>query len=86
MPVTDIIVVCAIISAFAIFALVLAWGDYQTRKIARTSPERAASSVNVVSLRQNAAPENRTHCPGKGKRVGSLSAFASVGHEEASLG
>jgi hypothetical protein len=58
MPVTDIIVVCAIISAFAIFALALAWGDYQTRKIARTSAERAASSLNVVSLRQNAGPEN----------------------------
>ena len=58
MPITDIIVVCVIISAFAIFALALAWGDYQTREIAQVGRERAASSVNVVPLRQNAPPEN----------------------------
>ena len=58
MPITDIIVVCVIISAFAIFALALAWGDYQTREVAQASRERAASSVNVVPLRQNAPPEN----------------------------
>ena len=58
MPITDIVVVCAIISAFVIFAVALAWGDYQTRDIARASRERAAGSVNVVPLRQNAAPAN----------------------------
>ena len=58
MPITDIIVLCVIISAFAIFALTLAWGDYQTREIAQASRKRAASSVNVVPLRQNAPPEN----------------------------
>jgi hypothetical protein len=58
MPITDIIIVCIIISAFAIFAIALAWGDYQTREIARASRERAAGSVNVVPLRQNAPPAN----------------------------
>ncbi|MGA8610614.1 MAG: hypothetical protein WB760_02645 [Xanthobacteraceae bacterium] len=58
MPITDIIVVCVIISAFAIFAVALAWGDYQTREIARASRERAANSINVVPLRQSAAPAN----------------------------
>jgi hypothetical protein len=56
MPITDIIIVCAIISAFVIFAVALAWGDYQSREIARASRERAAGGVNVVPLRQNAAP------------------------------
>jgi hypothetical protein len=58
MPITDIIVICVIISAFAIFAVALAWGDYQTRDIARASRERAAKSVNVVPIRQDAAPAN----------------------------
>ena len=56
MPITDIIIICVIISAFVIFAVALAWGDYQTRDIAQASRERAASSVNVVPLRQNAVP------------------------------
>jgi hypothetical protein len=58
MPITDIIVICVIISAFAIFAVALAWGDYQTRDIDWASREQAANSVNVVPLRQNAAPAN----------------------------
>ena len=59
MPITDIIVVCVIISAFAIFAAVLAWADYQTRQIAEASRERAAGGgVNVVPLRQTVAPAN----------------------------
>ena len=58
MPITDIIVICVIISAFAIFAVALAWGDYQTRGIAQVGRERAAGSLNVVPLRQNATPAN----------------------------
>jgi hypothetical protein len=58
MPITDIAVVCVIISAFAIFAAVLAWGDYQTRDIAQASRERAARDANVVPLKQNAASAN----------------------------
>ena len=51
MPITDILIVSVIISAFAIFAIALAWGDYQTRDIARASRQRAAASANVVALR-----------------------------------
>jgi hypothetical protein len=58
MPITDIIVVCVIISAFAVFAAVLAWADYQTREIAQESRERAVQDANVVRLRQNGAPGN----------------------------
>jgi hypothetical protein len=58
MPITDILIICVIVSGFAVFGIALAWGDYQTRDIARASRERAASSVNVVPLRQNAAPKD----------------------------
>jgi len=33
MPVTDVIILSAIVAAFAIFALILAWAEYQTRHI-----------------------------------------------------
>ncbi len=58
MPITDIVVVCVIISAFAIFAAVLAWADYQTREMAPASRERAARDTNVEPLKQNAGPAN----------------------------
>jgi hypothetical protein len=58
MPIADIIVVCVIISAFAIFAAVLVRSDYLTREIAQASRERAARDANVVRLMQNAAPAN----------------------------
>ena len=56
MPITDMLIVSAIITAFTIFAVTLAWGDYQTREIAQASRERAAANINVVPLRQDAAP------------------------------
>ena len=33
MPVTDAIIIAAIVAAFVIFAMVLAWGEYQTRHL-----------------------------------------------------
>lgn len=57
MPITDVIVVCAIISAFAIFAVALAWGDYQTREIARVSRERAAAGATIVALKRPTTTE-----------------------------
>jgi multisubunit Na+/H+ antiporter MnhC subunit len=33
MPVTDVIILTAITAAFVVYALILAWGDYQTRNI-----------------------------------------------------
>ena len=34
-PSTDAIIVAAIVAAFIIFAVVLAWGEYQTRHLSR---------------------------------------------------
>jgi len=33
MPFTDVVILSAIVDAFVVYALVLAWGDYQTRNI-----------------------------------------------------
>jgi len=57
MPITDIVIISVIISAFAIFAIALAWGDYQTREIARASRQRAAASANVVALKRATSTE-----------------------------
>ncbi len=35
MPVTNAIIVAAIVAAFIVFAIVLAWGDYQTRHLSQ---------------------------------------------------
>jgi len=61
MPITDIVIVSIIVSAFAIFAIALAWGDYQTREIARTSRARAAAGANVVALVRAASTESPKH-------------------------
>jgi len=57
MPITDILIVSAIVSAFAVFAIALAWGDYQTREIAQASRQRAAASANVVALKRATSTE-----------------------------
>jgi len=54
MPITDIFVLSVIAFAFIAFAVVLAWGDYQTRKIARASRARALTGAGVASLKQSA--------------------------------
>ena len=45
MPITDALFLSAVIFAFILFAILLAWGDYQTRNLRRTAP----SSVQKVS-------------------------------------
>jgi hypothetical protein len=61
MPITDIVVVSIIILAFVTFAVVLAWGDHQTREIARASRERALTGARVASLKKNIAAEGAGH-------------------------
>lgn len=43
MPITDAIIVAAIVAAFIVFAIVLAWGEYQTRHLSR--PDRSGGSA-----------------------------------------
>jgi hypothetical protein len=61
MPITDIVIVSIIIFAFVTFATVLAWGDHQTREIARASRERALAGARVVSLTKNIAAQDAGH-------------------------
>jgi hypothetical protein len=50
MPVTDIVILSIIVFAFLVFAVALAWGDHQTRQIARASRERAPAAAEVASI------------------------------------
>lgn len=43
MSTTDILILAGIVAAFVVFAVILAWGDYQTAEIARKSRQRALS-------------------------------------------
>jgi hypothetical protein len=61
MPITDIIIVSIIILAFITFAVALAWGDHQTREIARASRERALTGARVESLKKNIAAADAGH-------------------------
>jgi hypothetical protein len=54
MPITDVFILCVIVLAFFAFAVALAWGDSQTREIARASRARALSSVRVDALKRTA--------------------------------
>lgn len=58
MPITDIVILSIIFGAFVAFAAVLAWGDHQTREIARASRQRALTGAGVASLKQSAGLES----------------------------
>jgi len=53
MPITTIIILCAIVAAFLLFGAVLAWGEMQTRHLGRDQQRarktaQAAASVRVI--------------------------------------
>ncbi len=45
MSTIDVLILAGITFAFVAFAVILAWGDYQTTDIARKSRERALSGA-----------------------------------------
>ena len=59
MPMTDMLILSLIIFAFVAFAAVLAWGDHQTRDIAKTSRARALAGTAA------AAPERKPIAEGR---------------------
>jgi hypothetical protein len=69
MPITDIIMLCVITSAFVIFAAALAWGDQQTREIARESRQRALTGAQVTSLERSAQTESAAAKAGAEKKA-----------------
>ncbi len=40
MPITSILILIAIVSAFMLFGVVLAWGEYQTSHLTPSTPRR----------------------------------------------
>jgi hypothetical protein len=62
MPIADAIVVAAIVAAFIIFAVVLAWGEYQTRQLSRPLAQAAAAATKPPPIETVQAPT----APGQG--------------------
>lgn len=59
MPITDVLILSLIIFAFVAFAAVLAWGDHQTRDIAKASRARALAGTAAP------APERKPIAKGR---------------------
>jgi hypothetical protein len=59
MPITDIVILSGIVFAFLTFTVVLAWGDHQTKEIARLSRKTAlfGSDAHVVALKHSVEAE-----------------------------
>ena len=57
MPITDIVILALIIFSFVAFAVVLAWGDHQTRDIAKASRARALAGVGSPPTVPEAKPD-----------------------------
>jgi hypothetical protein len=55
MSTVEIVSLGAIIGAFVAFAVVLAWGDYQTRNITHPVKQRQATQPGVATLKDAAA-------------------------------
>lgn len=49
MPLSDMLMLTAIVSAFTVFGLVLAWGDHRTRHLDRHHQERLEGASEVVT-------------------------------------
>jgi hypothetical protein len=60
MPITTIIILCAIVIAFVLFGAVLTWGEMQTRHLGRDQQRarktaQAADAVRIIQAKaQNA--------------------------------
>ncbi|MFY9895773.1 MAG: hypothetical protein WAK63_16775 [Xanthobacteraceae bacterium] len=56
MPITDAVIVAAIVAAFIVFAVVLAWGEYQTRHLSRPLAQAAAPATKAGPIETAQAP------------------------------
>jgi len=59
MPITTIIILSAIVAAFELFGVVLAWGEMQTRHLGRDqlSARKTAQAANTVRVIQAKAQD-----------------------------
>lgn len=58
MPTTDIVILALIIFSFVAFAVVLAWGDHQTRDIAEASRARALAGTRAPPPERKPTPRS----------------------------
>jgi hypothetical protein len=58
MPITDIIILALIIFYFVAFAVVLAWGDHQTRDITKASRARALAGTRAPAPDRKPTPKS----------------------------
>ena len=59
MTTVGIVTLCGIIAAFVVFAVVLAWGEYQTRGISH--PQSDAKSSDGFKMLKGAADSSRAN-------------------------
>lgn len=59
MPITDALVITAIVVVFIAFAAVLAWADYQTRHLSRAVPQKVAQAIKVRSVQSQPATRRK---------------------------
>ena len=71
MPITTIIILSAIVAAFALFGVVLAWGEMQTRHLGRDqqSARKAAQTANTVRVIQAKAQETGARSASHGREA-----------------
>jgi len=71
MPITTIIILAAIVSAFLLFGAVLAWGEMQTRHLGRDQQRarKAAQASDAVRVIQARAQDTGAASAGRGREV-----------------
>ena len=71
MPITTIIILSAIVAAFVLFGVVLAWGEMQTRHLGRDQQRvrKIAQAANTVRVIQAKAQETGAESARSGHAV-----------------
>jgi hypothetical protein len=71
MPITTIIILSAIVAVFALFGVVLAWGEMQTRHLGRDQQRarKTAQAANTVRVIQAKAQDTGAITASRGHAV-----------------
>lgn len=59
MPITDVLIVGAIVLAFAVFAAVLAWSEHQTRQWRQSAQSVPGDEPGKIEQRRTASAPHR---------------------------
>jgi hypothetical protein len=71
MPITTIIVLSAIVAVFALFGVILAWGEMQTRHLGRDQQRarKTAQTIDTVRVIQAKAQDAGAKSANRGHEV-----------------